>query len=827
MKPVRLLGKAVATTIALLITTGISIGYGAERIILAGNHPAASASLVATGNAEPNQPLTMGIRFALRNTAELETLLDEQQDPASPNYHKWLKTGEFERRFGARASDLKAVADWLTNEGFAVEPAADGYLRFGGTVGQAQRSFAVRIAKYGDGATYANVEDPTIPSQFAGVIGAITGLDNMVRVRPAGLHRISPSPSSSGALKSETLAYNDSATFAGNLSSANAASTNPLAVYGNIQAFGPQDMRAFYDETVSSGSDGAGSCIAMVGLSEVSSKALSVFTGHFHFGGISLAQVVVDKKSPGTTRDGYELEAELDVEWSHAIAPGAKQKLFVASAEASSDPLADVIAAAVNDNQCGTISISYSYCGASSAEFTEVLDPIFQKAAAQGQSVFVSSGDDGAAAEDGSCNPIDARGVNELSADPDVTSVGGTQSNPSFDGHGNDLGYSQESAWNSDGGASGGGVSAVFSKPSYQTGPGVPNDSHRVVPDVALIASPSLPGVFLGDAALVNRPQLLCCLGGTSLAAPMMAGFVTVLNQQVSERLGAMNPIFYRLAKAQYGSGGPDNGFQDITVGNNDISTPGGYLIGFTAGPAYDQVTGLGSIDFDVFATAVKGNLPALTTTMAAAPPAMNFGNVDATGLSTPHKVVINNTGNELATMGVVSVPPEFTLASGGDRCSNQTIKPKKSCTVALEFAPSAPQTESGTLSVPYNGAAPLMVALSGIGTAVSVTGPTSVVFAPTSAGTPGKPKPVTITNLSATATAKLGAADLSGPFTIATDSCSGATMGPKKHCMIALEFNPPNEASSKSTLSGNLNFAFTYGANAGSVPIPLSGMVK
>jgi pseudomonalisin len=826
MKAARLLLKVVAT-VGLLITAGVSIGSGADGIILAGNHPAASASLVATGNAEPGQPLTMEIRFALRNTAELERLLNEQQDPASPNYHKWLKTGEFEGRFGARDSDVKAVADWLTSEGFAVEPAAESYLRFTGNVSQAQRSFAVRIAKYRDGATYANVEDPTIPSQFAGVVGAITGLDNIVRVHPAGLHRITPSPSSSGEVQSETLASNDSATFAGNLSSANAAATNPLAVYGNIQAFGPQDMRTFYDETISSGSDGAGSCIAMVGLSEVSSKALSVFTGHFHLAGISLQQVVVDKKSPGTTRDGYELEAELDVEWSHAIAPGASQKLFVASGEASADPLADVIAAAANDNQCGTISISYSYCGASSAEFTEVLDPIFRKAAAQGQAVFVSSGDNGAAAEDGSCNPIDARGINEMSADPHVTSVGGTQSNPSYDGHGNDLGYSQESAWNSDGGASGGGVSGVFSKPSYQTGPGVPNDSNRDVPDVALIASPSLPGVFLGDAAVVKRPELICCIGGTSLAAPMMAGFVTVLNQQVSERLGAMNPIFYRLAKAQYGSGGANNGFQDITTGNNDLSTPGGYLIGFNAGPAYDQVTGLGSIDFDVFAAAAKGNLPALTTTMAAKPATVDFGSVDATGLSKPQKVVINNTGNELATMGVVSVPSEFTLAKGGDLCSNQTIKPKKFCTIALEFAPSVPQTESGALSVPYNGAAPLMIALSGLGTAVSVAGPASLAFAPVSAGTPGKPKPVTITNLSATATAKLGTADLSGPFTIASDSCSGTTMGPRKHCVIALEFNPPSGTPSNTAMDGNLNFSFTYGSNDGSVTVPLSGTVK
>ncbi len=86
----------------------------------------------------------------------------------------------------------------------------------------------------------------------------------------------------------------------------------------------------------------------------------------------------------------------------------------------------------------------------------------------------------------------------------------------------------------------------------------------------------------------------------------MMAGFVAVLDQEIGQRLGNMNNIYYNLAAQQYGVQGIANGFHDITNGNNSF----GGVNGFNAGPAYDQATGLGSIDFDVFAAVVKDHTP-------------------------------------------------------------------------------------------------------------------------------------------------------------------------------------------------------------------------
>jgi len=97
------------------------------------------------------------------------------------------------------------------------------------------------------------------------------------------------------------------------------------------------------------------------------------------------------------------------------------------------------------------------------------------------------------------CVTGSTRSVSELAASPNATGVGGTQYSPTWNGSGNDAGSVPESVWDDSIGASGGGASAIFSKPAYQNGPGVPADGLSDVPDIAMTASPDDPGVFLGD----------------------------------------------------------------------------------------------------------------------------------------------------------------------------------------------------------------------------------------------------------------------------------------------------------------------------------------
>jgi subtilase family serine protease len=188
----RIAGLVPLVAIALVAIT-LTAGYATDRVTLSGNHPREAETMTPVGDAYPNQRLSMEIHFATRNQAELNQLLAEQQNPASPNFHKWLKPGDFDSRFGARQSDIDAVADWLRGEGFTVESTSGGYIRFSGSVAQAERTFGTRIERFGNGSTYANVNDPSIPARFAGVIGNIGGLDNMMRAVPVGPHFAAPS----------------------------------------------------------------------------------------------------------------------------------------------------------------------------------------------------------------------------------------------------------------------------------------------------------------------------------------------------------------------------------------------------------------------------------------------------------------------------------------------------------------------------------------------------------------------------------------------------------------------------------------------------------
>jgi pseudomonalisin len=559
----------------------------AQTSRLEGNHPAAAAEFRALSHANAVMPLQMQVTLALRNRSDLESLLAEQQDPTSPNYHKWLTPDEFGQRFGPDPAGAQVVSDWLTSAGFTVTSVdlKSRSIKFIGTVADAERVFTTTISKFGDGSTYANTSDPQIPSQFVGIIGAIDGLDNMRRAIPAS-HSIAPNSSAmpiEGIQKPLELATNlDLSSRLPALPSV----ARPDVTIGSTTAFAPSDLYTFYDENplLKGGVNGSGGlCIAIVGTSDFSTAAVSFFNSFFRLPDNSASITrVFPAGNPGT--NGAEIEALADLEWSHVVAPSAGQVFY------ATQNLTGAISQAVNDNACGAINISFSICAASSTFFTGVLDPLFAQAASQGQSVFISSDDFGAAggvAQMTTCVAGTSRGVSEMAASPNVTAVGGTQFVPNYDGSGNDIGFTSENVWNDSGGASGGGASALFPKPSYQAGPGVPADGARDVPDVAMIAG--FPGVFVGTESN-GSVGIGCCFGGTSLSAPIWAG-INRLASQISGRQGNMNPRIYQLAAAGTGR------FRDITSGSNGFNG----VPGFPAIAGYDQATGWGTVDISRF----------------------------------------------------------------------------------------------------------------------------------------------------------------------------------------------------------------------------------
>jgi pseudomonalisin len=228
---------------------------------------------------------------------------------------------------------------------------------------------------------------------------------------------------------------------------------------------------------------------------------------------------------------------------------------------------------------------------------------VWQQAAAEGISVFVSSGDSGAAGCDSSSvtRATHGRAVNGLCSSPYSVCVGGTQfSDSNYSLYwaasnsttmGSALSYIPEAVWNDSGAsglwAGGGGVSTIYAKPTWQSGVGVPADGKRDVPDVSLSAA-----VHDGYLIYMNGDDLVS--GGTSAASPSFAGLMALVVEKMGARQGNANTALYSLANDQRFGGAAV--FHDVKTGNNSV--PG--VTGFSAIAGYDQAAGLGSVDANV-----------------------------------------------------------------------------------------------------------------------------------------------------------------------------------------------------------------------------------
>jgi subtilase family serine protease len=560
---------ALALAIALTLAVTQPVAAGEVTTMLEGNHPDEAAE-IAESAAASSRPLAMHLTMALRNRAELDRMLADQQNPASADYHRWLTPDEFTNRFGPTDADLAKVTRWLTRKGFAVE-SADAHTRrvsFTGTVASASTAFGVKIAATADGGVFANTADPIVPADVAPLIESIRGLDNLLHSAPS-IHRV-PMPAPDA--------------------------TAPSARINGITGFGPNDLHTFYDQPVDL--DGTGTdCIAIIEDSDFNRAGADAFNSQFGlpaFGGANFQVILADDTNPGINSDGDE--TMVDVNYAHAMAPGAPIRVYIGDPTNSNSPLPDAIAQAVTDNACAAITVSFSFCGASK-NFFKAENSRFAQAAIQGQAVFVATGDVGSAGlkvdlKHQRCVPATKRGVNELAASPNASAIGGTQFTPNFDSNGDDVGSVAESTWNDGGGATGGGQSKIFKKPAFQKGLFKKNKK-RDLPDISFGGSPNSPGFFFGDPATEGF-----LIGGTSIGAPAWAGISELLSQANGGRIGNLNARLYQL-----GAIGGTNGIRDVTSGDNAFRS----VPGFSALTGFDKATGWGTVDIGVFVPAFVG----------------------------------------------------------------------------------------------------------------------------------------------------------------------------------------------------------------------------
>jgi subtilase family serine protease len=559
-----------------------------------------------------------GMKFVFQLTPEqqisLDTLLKEQLDPSSPNYHKWLTPESYAERFGVGRGDIARVANWLRQQGFtSIVPARSRtWISFNGSAAQVQAAFHTPVHQYlvKGKMHYANVADPSLPSAFRDLVLAISSLHDF-QPRPHGIvHSVLPHFTSDVSGK-HFLAPDDFATI-----------YNTHGLYNG-------------------GIDGSSEAIAVMGQTDLSTDSnhngqydVLTFRNVSNLPAVNLQVVLVPGQSDPGSNTADQDEANLDLEWSGAVAPNAKL-IYVNSKNA----LFSSLVYAVDQNLAPVISISYGLCEAQfSSSDIATLTAAGQQANTQGQTIVSSSGDSGPADCDFSSdpnNPVKSAthgySVDVPASLPYVTGMGGTEfSDGSATGatqywngtnngnNGSALSYIPEMAWNdtvTDGSlaASGGGVSMLFSKPAWQAGTGVPTDGQRDVPDLALSSSADHDGYLIcSRSSCVNgfrkSDQTLTVIGGTSTAAPTFAGIVALLVQQTNEPQGNLNPVLYGLAASS------PNVFHDITTGDNMVpctqgtkDCPSSGMIGFSAGLGYDLVTGLGSIDVGALAAAWSG----------------------------------------------------------------------------------------------------------------------------------------------------------------------------------------------------------------------------
>lgn len=598
------------------------------------------------------QRVLLLIKPSAAQQADLNQLLLDQQTPSSPRFHRWLAPEEFGNRFGLSPADHSKVAAWLASAGLTVTESgrARNWLAFSGTVSQVARALHTDFRRYEvDGEThFANRTAPSVPEALSDVAGGFLGLDDFY-----------PKP---GALRAA-----------------------PLDNSGGSHYLVPEDFATIYDVTplYQAGIDGTGQAIAVVGQSDIVLSDIRSFRSRYKLPANDPKLINYGGGDPGL--NSAQLEANLDLEWAGAVAPGATI-FYIYGPDAFT-----ALVSAVNLNNAQIISVSYSTCEVNAD--LPYYQLIGQQANAQGITIFAGSGDSGPAGCDSQgSEPLATRGlaVNFPTALPEVTSVGGTQfveGNGSYWAAANDansgsaLSYIPEAAWNESStsglAAAGGGASKLYAKPVWQSGPGVPADKARDVPDISLSAATH-------DAYQVYISGLTLGVGGTSAGTPSMAGITALLNHYLVKQgvlakpgLGNINPQLYRLAQTAPGA------FHDVVAGNIYVpcseSSPdcASGVLGYAAGPAYDLATGLGSVDADVLVT--QWNQPVKPATVqltsSAAKGSLNdtvqlTASVTGSGAAPTGTVIFSSSGNPLGTVtlssGTATVSAPLYLSGTG-----------------------------------------------------------------------------------------------------------------------------------------------------------------
>jgi subtilase family serine protease len=624
-----LLALSPAAAVLTSLAGHRSVASAEVRVSLAGSVPEWAVPAQREAPVPGSELVDLAVYMSWRNPEEALRLAEAVSDPRSPRYGRHLGAGEFRERFAPAAADVEAVAAWLRGQGLRVVdiPANRHYVAAEGTAARVAAAFGTGLAGYrvGDRVLRGPTVAPSMPA-LHGVV-AVSGLDEGgAAVRPD--HAIAGPAAPAGFVNAPPC----SAWWGERLA------TELPPAYGTVPPYVPCGYSAVQLRTVygladaeRDGLDGRGQTVAVTDAyasptirADVDRYSRS--RGLVPLGRDQLTEIParpLTSPQAGTHCDpgGWYAEESLDVEAVHLLAPRARV-VYAGARDCSTTALDEAITTVLDGELAQVITNSWGSPGetAGRAQLQAFADTFLQ-AAIEGVAVIFASGDNG--------DQVARRGeraVDFPSSAPWVTSVGGTSLGIGADGE-----RIFETGWGVDrtslaGGAwpalpgtflygSGGGTSRVFEQPGYQSR-AVPDSLSRhlggararTVPDLAMVGDPNT-GIIVGvsqtfpDGVRYGEYRI----GGTSLAAPLVAAMVLLADQHAGMHHGFLNPALYRLGGTQ--------AFRDVVAPEatlaavrvdyaNRLDPSGGLVYSLrTLGqthslhttPGYDDVTGLGT----------------------------------------------------------------------------------------------------------------------------------------------------------------------------------------------------------------------------------------
>ncbi len=569
--------RVVALTATLVVlplpVTALVASASQPRLSVSGLSP------VATSDPVISKVITTSFDLALTqpHQTQLSSFISDLSNPASPHYHHFLSPSQYAHRYGATAATVHAVRTYFASFGLRVGDLSAGrnVLRVAGTTTKIARAFdaPVETVRVAGGVLDAHfVSAASLPQAIAKDIAGV-----------AGLSSVAPDTANATALASHGSVAQTCP------SAGSSTGTTPNSVGG----YTVQQQAALYGLNAewAAGDTGVGQTIGVYELATYNSSDLATYDSCY---GLSPTITSIDVDGGPTNSDNADNapdEATLDVEETAALAPGANIEVYQGTQNGAGPT--DIYSEIASQDTATIVTTSWGICEADTDGSAIVEQPIFEEMAAQGQTLVAAAGDDGSSDCEGvQGGSTSALAVDDPASQPYVTGVGGLEVN--------DISPLSESVWNdqctsANCGAGGGGVSTLWSRPSWQNAPGIAaSATMRLVPDLSVMGDPSTGFIQYYTGAGSGFCQHSCsagwgAIGGTSIGAPLVSSLIAVAAQACgASRLGFVNPSLYAMAST---------GYVDVTSGNNDLYNVGQY----SAGPGFDEASGLGSPDGAAF----------------------------------------------------------------------------------------------------------------------------------------------------------------------------------------------------------------------------------